>query len=208
MKEFFNRFNREKHFMVLLLWYDIDRWINDPGCQLKDEEKEALAEAKDLIWETCGEGLLRRLDRQYGEALIRDLDQNMAVVERQSKIRDYHIVCKQESVDRLGDLAIMICNNQSREACIKYKKCNLYQAYVDASVPVCCLETDACPYRGESYNKKTKTWAEVVPIDPIERDYKQAVCQQCGEVWYAEDGMDLELYKRCNSCGGRLGEWK
>lgn len=194
--------------MVLLLWYDIDRWINDPGCQLKDEEKEALAEAKDLIWETCGEGLLRRLDREYSEALIRDLDQNMAVVERQSKIRDYSIVCKQASADVLGNRAITLCNSQDRSVCIKYKKCSTYQALVDAAVPVFCLETDACPYRNESYDKKKKEWTKIGDVLPVDVNYKQAVCQQCGEVWYAEDGMDLELYKRCNTCGGRLGEWK
>ena len=37
--EYFNRFNRKKHFMTLLMWYELDKWTSDPGCQLKKDEK-------------------------------------------------------------------------------------------------------------------------------------------------------------------------
>lgn len=203
--EYFNRFNREKHFMTLLMWYELDKWTSDPGCQLKTAEKEEIDRAKDMIWNVA-QGLFKRLDLQYGKSMIRDLEQNMLVVERSTKIRDDHIICSRQSADLLGDMSIMICNSQIREKCIKFKKCAMYQALQDAEVPTCCLSTDACPYRGERYSRKTKRWTKIVDVPEIERDYKQAVCQKCGEVWYAEYEMDL--YKHCPKCGGELSEFR
>ena len=203
--EYFNRFNREKHFMVLLLWYELDKWISDSGSQLKEKEKEELNHAKETIWNVA-QGLFNRLDLQYGKSMIRDLEQNMITIERASKIREDHIICSRKSADLIGDMAIMICNNQIREACIKFKKCAMYQALQDAEVPTCCLRTDACPYRGERYSKKTKKWEKIVDVPEIDRDYKQSVCLKCGEVWYAEYEMDL--YKHCPKCGGELGDFR
>ena len=192
--------------MMLHLWYVIDRWIKDPGCQLTKTEKADMEQATALIWGVA-ERLFKRLDKEYCRKIVRDLEQTKVVTERDTQIYDEINVVKRKSTDVLGEFAIMICNNQIREACIKFKKCPMYNALVDAGVEKCCLETNACPYRGESYNKKTKTWTQVVEVPEIERNYKQAVCESCGQVWNAEDEEQWTVIE-CPDCGGKLSEWR
>lgn len=203
--KFFTRFNRDKQFMMLHLWYVLETWLQDPGCQLTKSEKDDLTKAKDMIWNVA-ERIFKRLDKDYGKKVVRDLEQSMVVIERASKPQENINVVKRESTDIISEYAILFCNSQLREGCIKYKKCRLYNALQDAGVPTCVLETNACPYRGESYSKKTKKWTPVVEFPEIRPPYRQSICQQCGQLWTAtspEDERDV-----CPDCGGKLGEWR
>jgi len=200
--------------MFMHLWYIADEWIRDEGCQLTKGEKEIAKEVSEKAKLLC-EKLFKRLDKDYCKKVIRDLETTKLVVQRSTQVYDSINIAKRDSIDYMGMYALIFCNSQDREGCIKYKKCPMYQALADAGVPTCTLETNACPYRSESYCKKTKKWTQVVvDIPEIKLPYKHAVCKQCGSVVYftLEDiekySIDLKWYTQCSHCDGELGEWK
>lgn len=203
--KFFNRFNRDMQFMMLHLWNAVDTWLKDPGCQLTKTEKEDLKKAADIIWDVA-QSLFKRLDKDYGMKVVRDLETTNIVTQRNTHKYDEISVAKRSSTDYLGDQMLMFCNSHLREGCIKYKKCKLYQAMADVGVPTCVLETNACPYRNESYNKKTKTWTKVVEVPKIGLPYKQNVCPRCGQLWFAY--TKAEELDECPDCYTKLGEWR
>ena len=192
--------------MMLHLWYVVDEWIKDPGCQLLPGEKQTAAEISEKL-RKLGEGLFHRLDKEYGHKVIRDLETTNLVVQRATQVYESINIAKRSSIDYIATYAIFFCNSQNREGCIKFKKCPMYQALADAGVPTCQIETNACPYRGESYRKKTKTWEEVVvDIPEIKLPYKQTVCPDCGQQFYAYE--ESQQWKFCSECGGKLGKWE
>lgn len=202
---YFNRFNRDCHFMMLHLWNVIKKWLEDSGCQLTSTERKKLTEAIELIKDVT-RSLARRLDAEYGHKVLRDLKSTVVAVQRGTYIDESVSVVKRKSIDYMGEMALLVCNNQAREACIKFKKCKMYQALSDAGVATFGEETNACPYRAENYCKKTDTWTPLVDVPQIEKNYKQAACKQCGQVWNVEDGYKVGHY--CPDCGGELGEWR
>ena len=203
--KFFNRFNRDNHFVMMHLWHVVDKWLKDKGCQLTKTENEDLGKAGKLI-DGVSQRLFKRLDKEYSEKVIRDLETTMIVIQRATQNTDEINVVKRASTDYLGEIALVFCNSHLREGCIKYKKCKMYQALSDAGVPVCVLESNACPYRGERYEKKTNTWTKVVEIPEIKLPYKQNFCKSCGKLWTAE--TEEQERNECPKCGGKLGEWR
>lgn len=204
--EYLNRANRENHFLMLHLWYVVDRWTKDKGCQLTPGEKDDLDKAGKLI-EGVGAHLFKRLDKEYGRKVIRDLETTVVRIDRATQLAESVACCSQKSADLLGDMVIGLCNNFRKEGCIKFKKCPVYQALADLGVPSSVLETNACPYRAEVYHKKTGTWdAPCFIAPPIANKQKQAICQKCGVVWNAETRDDE--FSFCPVCGGELGAWE
>lgn len=202
---YFNRFNREQHFFMLHLWYVVDAWIKDPGCQLTAGEKADLQKAGQII-EGVGRHLFERLDKEYGRKVIRDLETTVVRTDRATQLSESVACCRQKSADLLGDLVIRLCNNYKKEGCIKYKHCPVYRALADAGVPPSVLETNACPYRCEAYNKKTKTWAEpTFDVLPVPNKQKQSLCENCGTLWNAATPDQEACF--CPTCGEKLGPW-
>lgn len=203
--KFFNRFNRDMQFRMLHLWNAVDVWLKDPGCQLLEKEKEDLRKGLTIIWDVA-QRLFKRLDKDYGRKVVRDLETTVLVTQRNTQKYDEINVVKRDSTDYFGNMAIMFCNSHLREGCIKYKKCPMYKALADAGVPTSVLETNACPYRGESYSKKTGEWTKVIEVPKIGLPYKQNVCPKCGQLWVAY--TKAEERDECPDCYTKLGEWR
>ena len=203
--DYFNRFNRENHFLMLHLWYVVDKWIKNQGCQLLPGEKADLTKAGKLI-EGVGAHLFDRLDKEYGRMVIRDLETTVVRIDRASQLSESVTCCSQKSADLLGDLVIRLCNNYKKEGCIKFKKCPVYQSLADLGVPPSVLETNACPYRCEAYSKKAKAWAEpAFAVLPVPGKTRQALCENCGTVWNAATPEQEARF--CPDCGHELGPW-
>lgn len=202
---YFTRFNRDKHFIMLHLWYVLDKWVKDTGCQLTNTELELLKTAGEKI-EDVNQRLFKRLDKEYSNKVIRDLETTVLVTARASQMPETLNCVNRKSTDLLGEMVISVCNNYMREGCIKYKKCPFYQALADAGVPTCVTESNACPYRNEKYEKKTKTWTQVVETPKLDRVCKQSLCESCGQVWNAYEKE--QEYGFCPKCGNPLGEWR
>lgn len=203
--KYFTRFNRDMHFVMLHLWYLIDKWLKDKGCQLLPKEKKDLRSALTIIWDVA-ERLFKRLDSDYGKKVIRDLETTNLVTQRSTQSHDEICIMSRKNADYLGDMMLMFCNSHLREGCIKYKKCRLYQALADAGVPVGVLETNACPYRNESYSKKTGEWTTLFEVPKIGLPYRQNVCPKCGQLWFAY--TEAEAHDECPACHAKLGVWR
>lgn len=204
MNKYLSKANRDRHFIMLLLWDCMRKWLAEEQNQLEAKEKRKLELAKNHIWEVS-EMLLCRLDPEYRNAFAKEIRTHKAEMVRMSRVVEEENVVKMDDLLEIANYSIVACNSLDKTMCMNYKKCKLYKAMMACKIPVCITETDACPYRGESYDKKKKEWKEIWHIDGMERDFKQAVCSNCGQVWTAQ--TEEQQGTHCPECGGELGEW-
>lgn len=205
--EYFSKFNRDKHYVALIFWDILTNWIEDSGSQLTKKEKQKLGYAIKHIWDVS-QSIFSRYGQDYTNRMLRDLKEKKIEIVRASTLHKNQIQVDIDTLYDIADMAILACNLQNRESCISFHNCQTYKALFSASVPTCVLKTDACPYRGESYDKKTKAWTSELKLPELHiiRPYRQAVCEQCGETWYTdriEEQQDI-----CPACGGELGKWE
>ena len=181
------------------------QWVENEGNQLEAKEKRKLNLSKNHIWEVS-EMILCRLDSEYRAQFAKDINNHKAEMVRRSRIVEEETVVKTSDLHEIGFQAKRVCNSLDKAICLRYKTCSLYKAMRAAGIPVSITETDACPYRGESYDKKTKVWTKIREIPGIERTFTQAICMHCETVWTAE--VKEQEVKNCPNCLRPLGEWR
>lgn len=146
MKNYFNRYDRDQHILMLVFHQITGEWL-EKCKRLTKEERRCIKTGLTWIKKGCDSMTIRSSDDYMRAMKNAVMHSHLFIEDDTGKILKERVDTKTIALDDFYELANSALNYCSTCTKKDHENCKDYQMFMRLGVPICTEDTEECPYR-------------------------------------------------------------